>query len=274
MAVTSSGEIKLNADVNIEINDSLGTDVSLSALSVGAGFSEPHALTEFYGYVDALAPSVTTNSATSVTATSITTNGDVTSDGGASITERGFYFGTDGTAATSNTKYTVTGTTGSFNRAFTGLTASTTYYFWAFATNSAGTTIASRVTQATSAAQTFQTARHHIESTNTNHSATRYYLDANNSWIFIATLASAPYPGSSTCVNVEVSGLQNRLYATNGSGNDYNTACRVYKTTSGGCDGFTLVGSVSGTGGQNNDYTDFIQMRNHRSGNMYWYASP
>ena len=164
MAVPSSGQLRLNADINLEINGTgTGTNVSLNGLSAQAGFTAPNGMEEFYGYVSALAPSVTTNSATSVTATTITSNGDVTSDGGATITERGFYFGTDGTAATSNTKYTVSGTTGTFNRVFTGLTASTTYYFWAFATNSAGTTIASRVTQATSAAQTFQTARHHIE---------------------------------------------------------------------------------------------------------------
>ena len=271
MAVTSSGEIKLNADVNVEINDSTGTDVSLSSLSVGAGFSEPHALTEFYGYVDALAPSVTTNSATSVTSTTITANGNVTSDGGASITERGFYFGTDGSAATSNTKYTVSGTTGAFNRAFTGLTASTTYYFWAFATNSAGTTIASRVTQATSAAQTFQTARHYLESPNLNHSGIRYYLNANSSWIFIANLSSSPWPGTSACVDVEVSGLQNRIAVSNGTGPDNNTQFRIYYDTSGGCVGFT-PGSHTLL-----DSGNYLWQRNYSANsttNYYWYASP
>lgn len=271
MAVTSSGEIKLNADVNVEINDSTGTDVSLSSLSVGAGFSEPHALTEFYGYVDALAPSVTTNSATSVTATTITANGDVTSDGGASITERGFYFGTDGSAATSNTKYTVSGTTGAFNRAFTGLTESTTYYFWAFATNSAGTTIASRVTQATSAAQTFQTASHYMVSPNLRHTGVRYYLNANSSWIFIANVSSSPHPGTYACIDVEVSGLQNRIAVSYGTGPDNNSLLRIYYNTTGGCVGFTPIGNWM------NDSGSFLWAKNYSANgttNYYWYASP
>ena len=152
MAVVSSGEIKLRGDVNLEINgNTTDTNVSLATLSVGAGFDAPHGLTEFYGYTDAVAPSVSTSSAISITTSSMTIRGSVTSDGGGTITERGFYFGTNSSNATSNTKYTVSGTTGSFSRSMTGLSASSTYYWWAYATNSAGTTIASRVQATTSA---------------------------------------------------------------------------------------------------------------------------
>lgn len=152
MAVVSSGEIKLRGDVNLEINgNTTDANVSLATLSVGAGFAAPHGLTEFYGYTDAVAPSVSTSSAISITTSSMTIRGSVNSDGGGTITERGFYFGTNSSNATSNTKYTVSGTTGSFSRSMTGLSASSTYYWWAYATNSAGTTIASRVQATTSA---------------------------------------------------------------------------------------------------------------------------
>jgi hypothetical protein len=150
MAVPSSGQLRLNADINLEINGTgTGTDVSLNGLSASAGFTAPNGMEEFYGYVDAVAPSVTSSSAISITSSSMTARGNVTSDGGGTITERGFYFGTS-TTATNNTKYTVSGTTGSFTRNFTGLSSSTTYRYFPFATNSAGTTIGSMITVTTS----------------------------------------------------------------------------------------------------------------------------
>lgn len=267
MAVTSSGEIKLNADVNVEINGSTGTDVSLSSLSVGAGFSEPHGLTEFYGYVSALAPSVTTNSATSVGATAMTANGNVTSDGGSAITERGFYFGTNSSAATSNTKYTVTGTTGAFSRSFTGLTSGTTYYFWAYATNAVGTTIGSRITQATVVQPSFRTSEHYVVSPNSNNYVQRYYKNTSGSWVFITTINQ----GNTPCVNSEVTGLQNRSAAFNGD-NTYSTEHLVFKIAQGGCNAISISG-LTGSGGQVNNRTDYIQLRGYITANMYWYAS-
>ena len=152
MGVPSSGQLKLrgNGDgtgINEEVFGNVtATNVSLGALATEAGFdTPPDTMREFYGYVSAVVPSVTTNSATSVTFSGFTANGNVTSDGDATISERGFYMGTDSGTSTNNTKYTVSGTTGTFTRAFTGLSAGTTYYFWAFATNEIGTTIASRV---------------------------------------------------------------------------------------------------------------------------------
>ena len=152
MGVPSSGQLKLrgNGDgtgINEEVFGNVtATNVSLGALATEAGFdTPPDAMREFYGYVSAVVPSVTTNLETSLTFSGFTANGNVTSDGDATITERGFYMGTDAGTATNNTKYTVSGTTGTFSRVFTSLTSSTTYYFWAFATNEIGTTIGSRV---------------------------------------------------------------------------------------------------------------------------------
>ena len=81
-------------------------------------------------------PSVITNAATSVQATTATLNGNVTSDGGATITERGFYCDTN---ASPSTKYTVAGTTGAYTKGMTTLSSGTKYYVKAFATNSEGT---------------------------------------------------------------------------------------------------------------------------------------
>ena len=100
-------------------------------------------------------PTVTTNAASSVTSTSMTCNGNVSSDGGIleGITQRGFYFGTS-TNYASNTKVSVSGTTGAYTLARTGLNGSTTYYITAYAINALGERQGSTVTQATAAGLT------------------------------------------------------------------------------------------------------------------------
>jgi len=145
MAVPSSGPLRLYADIGEELGVSQ-SNVSLRSMSNSAGFSSPDSMSEFYGYVDAIPPSVTTLSASSVTGSSMVLNGNVTSDGGGTITQRGFYFGTNNSSPTNNTKYTVSGTTGAFSLSRTSLAVGT-YYIWAFATNVAGTTYGSMVTQ-------------------------------------------------------------------------------------------------------------------------------
>ena len=146
MAVPSSGQLRLNADINLEINGTgTGTNVSLNGLSAEAGFTAPNGMEEFYGYTSADAPSVVTNSATSVTTSSMTLNGNVTSDGGASVTSRGFYFGTSSNYA-SNPKYTAGSGTGVFSIS-RSVASNTTYYITAFAINSVGETRGSTISQ-------------------------------------------------------------------------------------------------------------------------------
>jgi hypothetical protein len=66
MPVTGSGEIKLRADVNNEINgNNTDTNVSLRALSNSAGESVPDALSEFYNYSSVSAPTLSYNSVSS-----------------------------------------------------------------------------------------------------------------------------------------------------------------------------------------------------------------
>ena len=51
MAVPSSGQLRLRADIALEVDGSAtGTNVSLGTLSNTAGFTEPDAMSEFYGY--------------------------------------------------------------------------------------------------------------------------------------------------------------------------------------------------------------------------------
>jgi uncharacterized protein (TIGR02145 family) len=86
----------------------------------------------------AIAPTISaTISATSITSSTATIGGMITSDGGASITTRGVVYGTSTGSAT----YSVTsGTgTGTYTIGLTGLTPATTYYARSFATNGVGT---------------------------------------------------------------------------------------------------------------------------------------
>ena len=268
MAVPSSGQLRLNADINLEINwTGTGTDVSLNGLSIAAGFTAPNGMKEFYWYTSAVAPSVTTNNATSVTGSQIVANGNVTSDGGGTITERGFYFGTNSSAATSNPKYTVAGTTGSFSRTFTGLSGNTTYYYWAYATNSVGTTIGNRITQATPYAYAFGNSKCFVAAPSSSAYVARYYKNLSNAWVHMGTMNK----GFSGCFNHEISGRQNRGQAVGGSGTIY-TEYFMYKNATGGCSGRNIY-SISNSGGSVKNGGYFVNYNSWTNGELYWYAS-
>lgn len=104
------------------------------------------------------APSVVTQSETSLTSTSFTGNINITADNGLSITGAGIWMGTNSSAynAAGNTFYSIsTTTTGVKSLNFTGLTGSTNYYYWGSATNSAGTTVSSAYETVTTPAQSY-----------------------------------------------------------------------------------------------------------------------
>ena len=92
-------------------------------------------------------PTVTTQSASSVTATTATLNGNITGTGVADVTVRGFAYGTDSTLSTviATTTDTVGQPfdTGAFTSAIADLTKSVRYYVRAYATNSEGTGLGS-----------------------------------------------------------------------------------------------------------------------------------
>lgn len=104
------------------------------------------------------APSVETQTETSVTSTSFTGNINITADNGASITGAAIWMGTNNSAynAAGNTEYTISTTsTGVKSLNFTSLTGNTNYYYWGSATNSAGTTISSAFETVTTPMQTY-----------------------------------------------------------------------------------------------------------------------
>jgi uncharacterized protein (TIGR02145 family) len=90
-------------------------------------------------------PSVSTSAVSGITATSATTGGNVSQDGGASITARGVAYGTSATPTTSGTITTDGTGTGVFTSTLTGLMPSTTYFVRAYATNSNGTAYGNEV---------------------------------------------------------------------------------------------------------------------------------
>lgn len=84
-------------------------------------------------------PSVTTGSASSLTDSTATLGGDVTSSNGSTITERGVAYGLALNPTISGTKVSTTGTTGAYTVDVTGFTPGTEYHFRAYAVSSEGT---------------------------------------------------------------------------------------------------------------------------------------
>lgn len=89
-----------------------------------------------------VAPTVSTQAASSVEATTATGNGNISSNGGGTITEKGVCYmtGTSGDPTTANgTFHDHVDSTGAFTESMTGLSSGTSYRVRAYAINSAGT---------------------------------------------------------------------------------------------------------------------------------------
>ena len=136
---------------------SLGTDYSSSAYGLHlysnyvygyvSGRCNGFSVRPVYGeYIPASTlPTVTTSSATNISATSVTIGGNVTSDGGTSVTERGVVYSTSQNPTTANSNVTSGSGTGSFTCSLTNLQEGTTYYVRAYATNEKGTSYGNQV---------------------------------------------------------------------------------------------------------------------------------
>jgi hypothetical protein len=92
------------------------------------------------------APAVTTATVTSITPTSASCGGNVTSSGGFAVSIRGICWNTNPNPTTANNKTSDGSGTGTFTSSISGLTSGTTYYVRAYATNSVGTAYGNEVT--------------------------------------------------------------------------------------------------------------------------------
>ena len=220
MAVPSSGQLRLYADIGTELGVAQ-SNVSLGAMSNTAGFPAPDAMSDFYGYSNAVPPTLITGDIYGIGTSNMILDGYVYSDGGGAIIERGFYFGTNSSSPTNNTKYTVGGSTGGMTLNRTGLSSNVTYYCWAFATNSAGTTYGVRKEGTTAYNYAFANFRFYGQMTTNNHQAIFYYLNINGG--YTQNLVIAP-PVQQVCV--QYSGLSTTrsnkcriMWGSNTSGN-------------------------------------------------------
>ena len=83
-------------------------------------------------------PVLTTTTITSISQTTATSGGNISSDGGAPVTARGVCWSTSANPTIADSKTTDGTGTGVFTSSLTSLTNSTTYFVRAYATNSAG----------------------------------------------------------------------------------------------------------------------------------------
>jgi uncharacterized protein (TIGR02145 family) len=95
-------------------------------------------------------PTLTTNSATSVTLTTAVVGGNITADGGAAVTAKGTCWALTANPTVANSKTSDGNGTGNFTSTLTGLVAGTTYHARAYATNTAGTAYGNDITFTTS----------------------------------------------------------------------------------------------------------------------------
>jgi hypothetical protein len=112
------------------------------------------AVMSFTTYTSANTPSIQTEAATTVVATSAVLNGDVTSNNGYTVTDYGFLWGTSSSSLTNTLDVGANNNNGVFTDTLSNLTAGTTYYFEAYATNSYGTADGAVMSFATTSSQT------------------------------------------------------------------------------------------------------------------------
>jgi uncharacterized protein (TIGR02145 family) len=84
-------------------------------------------------------PVISTTAVTEISGVSMSSGGNITSDGGATVTSRGIYWSTNPDQTTDANKTFDGAGTGNFTSNMSGLNGSTTYFVRAYATNSTGT---------------------------------------------------------------------------------------------------------------------------------------
>ncbi|MDO5988327.1 Calx-beta domain-containing protein, partial [Flavivirga amylovorans] len=184
--------------------------------------------------VSVSSPTVTTSTASLITTTGATLNGNVTSDGGAAITERGFVYALTSDDATPTvaeagggnvTKVIASGTTGSLSQSISSLIASGNYSFAAYAINSEGTTEGT--------IETFTTLNPTVAFTAAGSSGLESIASAN------LEVSLSAVSGSNVSVNYAVTGT------ATGGGTDYTLVDGVLNITAGNSsNNITIAGIV------------------------------
>ena len=149
MPVPSSGQLRLRADINQEVNGNDTDDnVSLGTLSNDSGFTDPDEMSEFYGYAACEIPDATGGYGINPSSGgfdysgNLSAHGFMRNNGGCDITDCGVYVGTSSNIANA-TKYSLFSSWGLYTYRYfnvnTGYAANTSHYIWIYATNAAGT---------------------------------------------------------------------------------------------------------------------------------------
>jgi hypothetical protein len=135
--------------------------VTVTGLTLSGADAEKYMLTSFTATttadITAIAPTVTTTTPSALKATSATSGGNVTSDGGDALSARGVCWSTSADPTIADNHTTDGTATGSFSSAVSGLTENTTYHVRAYATNSAGTSYGSDLSVTTTFTLSFVT---------------------------------------------------------------------------------------------------------------------
>ena len=269
-AFTSDGSFTV-FDPNLSGNGSLNSlhfSPSGDVVYAGGGFGSVGGNTSYKRFasfsIAPIAPSVTTDSASSVAQTSVTLNGTITSIGTASPSIRGFQYGTTTSYGTTTTESGSFGT-GVYTADISGLSCNTTYHFRAYATNTAGTSYGSDATfTTTTCAPTLTTdAASSITTTTATLNATITATGGASATIRGFQYGTTTSYGTTTTESgsfgtgvytADISGLSCnttyhfRAYATNTAGTSYGSDV-AFGTSR--CPRVTTNGAVVGIGGYN-----------------------
>lgn len=129
---------------------SASSTVTYKAIAWASGYIESTVMTETYTITPSTTPTVTTGSAASITQSTVTLGGDITSLGTTNVTARGIIYGTTVSYGATSSASSAGFSTGAFTEDITGLVCNTAYHFVAYAVNSIGVDFGSDATFTTS----------------------------------------------------------------------------------------------------------------------------
>jgi hypothetical protein len=210
------------------------------------------------------APTVSTAAASPASTSTVTLNGNITSDGNASSTIRGFAWGTNSSLSGGDTATTTESGTfgvGTFTKNLTGLTPNILYYFRAYAVNSAGTSTGAILSTTTLQWSVPGTPTGASAATSSPNQATvSFTTPASNGGSSILYYLASSTPGNFTATStgspVVVTGLTNgtsytfAVYAVNAVGTSSpSSASNAVTPTNTVLPTYTIGGNISSLSG-------------------------